>query len=59
VDEPTRTLQWKALSGEERYRVVEMARKGEVAISELCCNPSDYSERLFHFVVCDGIGDVA
>lgn len=36
MDEPTRTLQWKALSGEERYRVVEMARKGEVAISELC-----------------------
>jgi transposase-like protein len=36
VDEPARTLKWKALSGEERYRVVEMARKGEVAISELC-----------------------
>jgi transposase-like protein len=36
VDEPAKTLQWKALSGEERYRVVEMARKGEVAISELC-----------------------
>jgi transposase-like protein len=29
-------LKWKALSGEQRYRVVEMARKGEVAISELC-----------------------
>ena len=36
VDEPARTLKWKELSGEERYRVVEMARKGEVAISELC-----------------------
>jgi transposase-like protein len=36
VDEPARTLKWKALSGEERYRVVEMTRKGEVAISELC-----------------------
>jgi transposase-like protein len=36
VDEPARTLKWKALSGEERYRVVEMARKGEVAMSELC-----------------------
>ena len=36
MDEPARTLQWKALSGEERYRVVEMARKGEVALSELC-----------------------
>lgn len=36
MDEATKTLQWKALSGEERYRVVEMARKGEVAISELC-----------------------
>ena len=28
--------QWKDLSGEERYRVVELARKGEVEISELC-----------------------
>jgi transposase-like protein len=36
VDEPVRTLQWKALSGEERYRVVEMARKGEMPIGELC-----------------------
>jgi transposase-like protein len=36
VDEPTRMLKWKALSGEERYRVVEMARKGQLAISELC-----------------------
>ena len=36
MDEPLKTLQWKELSGEERYRVVEMARKGEVALSELC-----------------------
>ena len=36
MDEPVRTLQWKELSGEERYRVVEMARKGEVPIGELC-----------------------
>jgi len=36
VDESARMLKWKALSGEERYRVVEMARKGQVAISELC-----------------------
>jgi len=36
VDEPARMLKWKALSGEERYRVVEMARKGQVAIRELC-----------------------
>lgn len=36
MDEPTRTLKWKQLSGEERYRVVEMARKGEVAVKELC-----------------------
>ena len=36
MDEPARTLKWKELSGEERYRVVEMARKGQVAISELC-----------------------
>ena len=28
-------LAWKSLSGEERYRVVEMARKG-VEITELC-----------------------
>ncbi len=36
MDEPARMLKWKALSGEERYRVVEMARKGQVAISERC-----------------------
>jgi transposase-like protein len=36
LDEPVKTLRWQELSGEERYRVVEMARKGEVAISELC-----------------------
>ena len=36
MDEPARKLQWKELSGEERYRVVEMVRKGEVAVSELC-----------------------
>ena len=36
MDEPARMLKWKALSGEERYRVVEMARKGQVAIRELC-----------------------
>lgn len=36
MDEPARTLNWKELSGEERYRVVEMARKQEVAVSELC-----------------------
>jgi transposase-like protein len=27
---------WKDLSGEERYRVVELARKGEVEIADLC-----------------------
>lgn len=30
-----RGLRWKSLSGEERYRVVEMARKG-AEIAELC-----------------------
>lgn len=29
-------MQWKDLSGEERYRVVQMARKGEVPVQELC-----------------------
>ncbi len=36
MDEPARMLKWKTLSGEERYRVVEMARKGQVTMSELC-----------------------
>jgi transposase-like protein len=36
VDEQTKKLKWKELSGEERYRVVELARKGEVPLSELC-----------------------
>lgn len=29
-------MKWKELSGEERYRVVELARKGEVEVAELC-----------------------
>jgi transposase-like protein len=29
-------MKWKELSGEERYRVVEMARRGEVPVKELC-----------------------
>ena len=29
-------MQWKDLTGEERYRVVEMARRGTKTITELC-----------------------
>lgn len=29
-------MTWKELSGDERYRVVQMARKGEVPLRELC-----------------------
>lgn len=29
-------MQWKDMTGEERYRVVEMARKGERPIGEIC-----------------------
>jgi transposase len=29
-------MKWQELSGEERYRVVELARKGEISIRELC-----------------------
>lgn len=29
-------MKWRELDGEERYRVVEIARKGEVPISEIC-----------------------
>lgn len=29
-------MKWKDLSGEERYKVVEAARKGEMPITELC-----------------------
>jgi len=29
-------MKWQELSGEERYRVVELARKGETTIRELC-----------------------
>ena len=36
LDEPKRALTWKELSGQERYRVVMLARKGEVAVQELC-----------------------
>ena len=36
LDEPKRALKWKELSGQERYRVVMLARTGEVAVGELC-----------------------
>ncbi len=29
-------MKWKEMSGEERYRVIQMARKGEVSMQELC-----------------------
>jgi transposase-like protein len=29
-------MKWQELNGEERYRVVELARKGEIPIRELC-----------------------
>jgi transposase-like protein len=31
-----KALKWQELSGEERYRVVELARKGQVPLNELC-----------------------
>ncbi|GAJ18056.1 unnamed protein product, partial [marine sediment metagenome] len=36
VLERAKTMKWQELSGEERYRVVELVRKGEVSITELC-----------------------
>jgi transposase-like protein len=36
LDEPKKALKWKELSGQERYRVVMLARKGEVPVRELC-----------------------
>lgn len=29
-------MKWQELSGEERYRIVELARKGEIPIQDLC-----------------------
>jgi transposase len=29
-------MKWQELSGEQRYRVVELARQGEISIRELC-----------------------
>jgi transposase-like protein len=36
VDESIRPLKWTQLSGQERYRVVMLARKGEMEVSQLC-----------------------
>ena len=33
---PVRPVKWMELSGQERYRIVEMARKGDVDVSQLC-----------------------
>ena len=34
--EDRKQLKWKDLDGQERYRVVELIRKGEVQIQDLC-----------------------
>jgi transposase-like protein len=31
-----RAMEWKDLTGEERYRIVEMARKGKTPITKIC-----------------------
>ena len=36
LDEQIRALTWTQLTGQERYRVVTLARKGEVTVSQLC-----------------------
>jgi transposase-like protein len=36
LEESVKRTRWSELSGQERYRVVELARKGEMAVSELC-----------------------
>lgn len=36
MEESVTRSRWKQLSGQERYQVVELARKGEMAVSELC-----------------------
>ena len=33
---PPRAVKWTELSGQERYQVVAMARKGEIDVSQLC-----------------------
>ena len=36
MDEPIRAVKWSELSAQERYRVVVLARKGEIEVSQLC-----------------------
>lgn len=36
MDESIRPLKWTQLSGQERYRVVMLARKGEMEVKQLC-----------------------
>jgi transposase-like protein len=36
TSETAQAMKWAQLSGEERFRVVEMARKGDVPITEIC-----------------------
>lgn len=36
MDEQIRPLKWTQLTGQERYRVVMLARKGDIEVSELC-----------------------
>jgi transposase len=33
---PPRAVKWTELSGQERYQVLAMARKGEIEVSQLC-----------------------
>jgi transposase-like protein len=36
LDEQIRPLKWTQLSGQERYRVVMLARKGDIEVTQLC-----------------------
>jgi transposase-like protein len=36
MDGRVEPMRWQELSGEERYEVVELARKGEITVRELC-----------------------
>jgi len=36
LDEEAKKVKWEELSGQERYGVVEMARRGQLAVKEVC-----------------------
>lgn len=47
VEEGSQVMKWKDMTGEERYRIVEMAQKGDQSLAEIC-RTFEVSRQILH-----------